>query len=139
VITLLLIYSSLRLFEELPDTIHLPKPAYNSSMKNDAPSIWPKQVMLTSRLFTVFSGPHALKPMLIGVSVGLPLGFILHHEFPHFVYTDIIALGVSTVSMTELFASHPRLQTIAIPFALRFIFCAAFPLNSFCIKPFLFF
>jgi hypothetical protein len=40
--------------------------------------------------------------MLIGVSVGLPLGFILHHEFPHFVYTDIIALGVATWTVAIL-------------------------------------
>jgi hypothetical protein len=44
----------------------------------------------------VFSGPHALKPLLIGVSVGLPLGFILHHELPNFLYADIIALGAAT-------------------------------------------
>jgi hypothetical protein len=44
--------------------------------------------------------------MLIGVSIGLPLGFILHHEFPHFVYTDIIALGVATwtVALLSLWA-----------------------------------
>jgi hypothetical protein len=40
--------------------------------------------------------------MLIGVSIGLPLGFILHHEFPHFVYTDIIALGVATWTVAIL-------------------------------------
>jgi hypothetical protein len=46
----------------------------------------------------VFSGPHALKPLLIGISAGLTLGFILHHEQPKYVhaYSDIIALGVAT-------------------------------------------
>lgn len=40
--------------------------------------------------------------MLIGVFIGLPLGFILHHEFPHFVYTDIIALGTATWTVAIL-------------------------------------
>ena len=40
--------------------------------------------------------------MLIGVSIGLPLGFVLHHEFPKFVYTDIIALGVATWTVAIL-------------------------------------
>jgi hypothetical protein len=50
----------------------------------------------------VFSGPHALKPLLIGVSVGLPLGFILHHELPNFVYSEIIALGAATWTVAIL-------------------------------------
>jgi hypothetical protein len=44
----------------------------------------------------VFSGPHALKPLLAGVCVGLPLGFILYHELPTFLYSEIVALGVAT-------------------------------------------
>jgi hypothetical protein len=46
----------------------------------------------------VFSGPHALKPLLIGLSVGIPVGFILHHEQPKYIYpyADIIALGSAT-------------------------------------------
>jgi hypothetical protein len=50
----------------------------------------------------VFSGPHALKPLLVGVSVGLPLGFILHHELPEFLYAEIIALGVATWTVAIL-------------------------------------
>lgn len=50
----------------------------------------------------VFSGPHALKPMLIGVSIGLPLGFILHHQHPTFAYTDVIALGTATWTVAIL-------------------------------------
>jgi hypothetical protein len=40
--------------------------------------------------------------MLIGVSIGLPLGFVLHHEFPEFVYADIIALGAATWTVAIL-------------------------------------
>jgi hypothetical protein len=46
----------------------------------------------------VFSGPHALTPLLVGLCVGLPVGFILHHEKPKYLYAyaDIIALGAAT-------------------------------------------
>jgi hypothetical protein len=46
----------------------------------------------------VFSGPHALKPLLVGLCVGLPVGFILHREQPQHVYpyADILALGSAT-------------------------------------------
>ena len=46
----------------------------------------------------VFSGPHALKPLLTGLCVGIPVGFILHHEQPNYVYAyaDILALGSAT-------------------------------------------
>jgi hypothetical protein len=50
----------------------------------------------------VFSGPRALKPLLIGVSVGLPLGFVLHYRLPNFVYSEIIALGVATWTVAIL-------------------------------------
>lgn len=40
--------------------------------------------------------------MLIGVSIGLTLGFVLHHEFPTFGYTDIIALGTATWTVAIL-------------------------------------
>jgi hypothetical protein len=50
----------------------------------------------------VFCGPHALKPLLIGVSVGLPTGFILHHQRPDWVYSEIIALGAATWTVAIL-------------------------------------
>ncbi|TVY29101.1 hypothetical protein LHYA1_G002449 [Lachnellula hyalina] len=54
----------------------------------------------------IFCGPHALKPLLIGVCVGLPLGFILEHEAPDFKYSDVVALASATwtVAILSLFA-----------------------------------
>ncbi|KUJ17442.1 uncharacterized protein LY89DRAFT_53649 [Mollisia scopiformis] len=44
----------------------------------------------------VFSGPRALKPLLIGATAGLIIGFALDHHFPKWVYSDIIGLGTAT-------------------------------------------
>ncbi|EKD19488.1 hypothetical protein MBM_02725 [Drepanopeziza brunnea f. sp. 'multigermtubi' MB_m1] len=54
----------------------------------------------------IFSGPHALKPLLIGVAVGLPLGFVLDHKLPSFPYGNIVALGAAcwTVAILSLWA-----------------------------------
>ncbi|KAK0103063.1 hypothetical protein ONS96_005674 [Cadophora gregata f. sp. sojae] len=54
----------------------------------------------------IFSGPHALKPLLIAVAIGLPLGFILEYEAPDFIYSNVVALGVScwTVAILSLWA-----------------------------------
>jgi len=64
-------------------------------------------LILTRRQYTkIFCGPHALKPLLIGVCVGLPLGFILEHEAPDFKYSDVVALASATwtVAILSLFA-----------------------------------
>ncbi|KAL3424691.1 hypothetical protein PVAG01_03972 [Phlyctema vagabunda] len=50
----------------------------------------------------IFTGPHALKPLLVGVFIGFPLGFILRSQFPDFIYADIIALGVATWTVAVL-------------------------------------
>ncbi|CZT05212.1 related to glycosyl transferase [Rhynchosporium agropyri] len=55
----------------------------------------------------IFSGPHALKPLLIAVAIGLPLGFILNAYAPEtFLYSNIVALGVAcwTVAILSLWA-----------------------------------
>lgn len=44
----------------------------------------------------IFSGPHALMPLLAAVSVGLIVGNILMAIFPDFLYDRTIALGAST-------------------------------------------
>ncbi|RFU27099.1 hypothetical protein B7463_g9236, partial [Scytalidium lignicola] len=56
----------------------------------------------------IFAGPRALKPLLVGVFVGLPTGFILDNTLPHFVYSTIIALGSATwtVAILCLFAAR---------------------------------
>lgn len=62
---------------------------------------------LTGRQYTkIFCGPHALKPLLVGICVGLPLGFILEHEAPNFIYSDVVALATATwtVAILSLFA-----------------------------------
>jgi hypothetical protein len=55
----------------------------------------------------IFCGPHALKPLLVGLCVGLPIGFILHRVAPKFGYSDIIALGAAawTTAILTLFAA----------------------------------
>ncbi|EPS26705.1 putative polysialyltransferase [Penicillium oxalicum 114-2] len=44
----------------------------------------------------IFTGPHALKPLLVGICVGLPLGIALKVAFPTSLYSQIIGLGVAT-------------------------------------------
>jgi hypothetical protein len=55
----------------------------------------------------IFAGPRTLKPLLIGVSLGLLVGFVLDYERPGFAYSEIIALGVATwtVAILSLWAS----------------------------------
>jgi hypothetical protein len=64
--------------------------------------------MLTLPQYTkIFCGPHALKPLIVGVCVGLPIGFVLEHKLHGFVYSDVIALASATwtVAILSLFAS----------------------------------
>lgn len=44
----------------------------------------------------IFSGPHALKPLLISVGLGLPTGVVLKIAFPDFLYTSVLALTFGT-------------------------------------------
>jgi hypothetical protein len=55
----------------------------------------------------IFCGPHALKPLLIGLTVGLLVGFLLHREVSKFPFSDILALGSAswTVAILSLFAA----------------------------------
>ena len=46
----------------------------------------------------IFTGPRSLKPLIVAVLVGIPLGQILRHFFPDFMYCDVTALAVATVS-----------------------------------------
>jgi hypothetical protein len=44
----------------------------------------------------IFSGPHALRPLLWAVFIGIPTGIFLKKLAPHFLYSSVIALGVAT-------------------------------------------
>ncbi|KAJ5668074.1 Glycosyl transferase family 1 [Penicillium maclennaniae] len=44
----------------------------------------------------IFLGPHALKPLLVGVCVGLPVGIALTVCLPKFPYSQVIGLGSGT-------------------------------------------
>lgn len=56
----------------------------------------------------VFSGPRALKPLLIGAAAGLIVGFSLDHQFPKWVYSEIVGLGTATwtAAILSLWASR---------------------------------
>jgi hypothetical protein len=43
-----------------------------------------------------------LKPLLIGLGVAIPVGFILRAQAPDFEYTDVLALGVATWTVAIL-------------------------------------
>lgn len=55
----------------------------------------------------IFTGPHALKPLLVGVCVGLPVGIALKTTLPLFSYSGVIGLGAATwsVALLSLFNS----------------------------------
>ncbi|KAL4882776.1 hypothetical protein BJY04DRAFT_186007 [Aspergillus karnatakaensis] len=44
----------------------------------------------------IFTGPHALKPLLAGSLVGIPVGLALKLCLPHFKYSQVIGLGSAT-------------------------------------------
>jgi hypothetical protein len=55
----------------------------------------------------IFTGPLALKDLLIAVTVGLPVGLVLHRLMPSFAYSSVIALGSATwtAAFLSLFTS----------------------------------
>ena len=50
----------------------------------------------------IFSGPHALKPLLVGIVVGLPVGIGLKVCLPGFDYGKVIGLGAATWTVAIL-------------------------------------
>ena len=44
----------------------------------------------------IFAGKDALKPVLVAVCVGFPLGVVLKQVLPHFHYSGVIALAATT-------------------------------------------
>ncbi|KAJ5114874.1 hypothetical protein NUU61_000633 [Penicillium alfredii] len=57
----------------------------------------------------IFTGPHALKPLLIGVCVGLPVGIALKVCLPHFYYSQVIGLGSATWIIAILSLWHAKM------------------------------
>lgn len=50
----------------------------------------------------IFSGPHALKPLLAAIIIALPLGIALKKSFPDFHYNSVIALATGTWTVAIL-------------------------------------
>ncbi|CAI7604605.1 unnamed protein product [Penicillium crustosum] len=50
----------------------------------------------------IFTGPHALKPLIIGICIGLPVGIALKVTMPSFLYSQIIGLGSATWTVAIL-------------------------------------
>ncbi|OXV07818.1 hypothetical protein Egran_04421 [Elaphomyces granulatus] len=50
----------------------------------------------------IFCGPHALKPLLASLVIGLPIGFSLRLLRPDFAYSGVITLGVTTWTLALL-------------------------------------
>ncbi|KAJ5922453.1 hypothetical protein N7516_010156 [Penicillium verrucosum] len=50
----------------------------------------------------IFTGPHALKPLIIGICIGLPVGIALKVSMPRFLYSQIIGLGSATWTVAIL-------------------------------------
>ncbi|TVY84657.1 hypothetical protein LSUE1_G001270 [Lachnellula suecica] len=58
----------------------------------------------------IFCGPRSLKPLLVAVVIGLPLGQILRHYFPSFEYCDVTTLGVATWTAGILSLYYARIR-----------------------------
>lgn len=56
----------------------------------------------------IFTGPSALKDLIVGIVIAFPLGILLHHFFPTFTYSSVISLGTGTwiVGVLSLFTSN---------------------------------
>ncbi|KAF3023853.1 hypothetical protein E8E15_004983 [Penicillium rubens] len=50
----------------------------------------------------IFTGPHALKPLIIGICIGLPVGIALRVSLPDNKYSQIIGLGAATWTVAIL-------------------------------------
>ncbi|KAK2781195.1 hypothetical protein FQN53_000739 [Emmonsiellopsis sp. PD_33] len=46
----------------------------------------------------IFAGPHAFKPLMLAVCVGLPVGVVLKIVKPAFIYTGVLSLALATWS-----------------------------------------
>ncbi|KAJ4366246.1 hypothetical protein N0V83_007882 [Neocucurbitaria cava] len=83
----------------------------------------------------IFSGPHALMPLLAAVFLGIVVGNILMEVFPHSLYDKVIALAVST--WTAAFLSF-RTAKLGLPevFDIRLWLSESLPTLKRSKKPF---
>lgn len=63
----------------------------------------------------IFAGPRSLKPLIIAVLVGLPLGQLLRHYFPNFEYGDVVGLAVATWTAAFLSLYYARIRNKDYP------------------------
>ncbi|KUJ20420.1 glycosyltransferase family 4 protein [Mollisia scopiformis] len=62
----------------------------------------------------IFSGPRSLKPLIAAVLIALPLGQLLRHYFPKWMYCDVAALGVATWTAAILTLYYARIKTKSV-------------------------
>ena len=55
-----------------------------------------RRVLISFKYSKIFSGPHALKPLLLAAAFALPVGILLKKALPLFAYASVIALALST-------------------------------------------
>ncbi|KAM3074372.1 hypothetical protein ACMFMG_002820 [Clarireedia jacksonii] len=67
--------------------------------------------LLFYQYIKIFSGPRSLKPLIVAVIIGLPLGQLLRHFFPQFEYCDVVALGAATWIAAFLSLYYARIRT----------------------------
>ncbi|KAH8593367.1 glycosyltransferase family 4 protein [Bisporella sp. PMI_857] len=58
----------------------------------------------------IFAGPRSLKPLLVAVLIGIPLGQLLRHFIPEFPYCDVISLAVATWTAGVLSLYYARIK-----------------------------
>ncbi|KAH7383582.1 glycosyltransferase family 4 protein [Cadophora sp. MPI-SDFR-AT-0126] len=59
----------------------------------------------------VFSGPRSLKPLIIAVVIGIPLGQLVRHYYPKWMYRDVLGLGVATWVAAILTLYYARIRS----------------------------
>ncbi|KAL2067476.1 hypothetical protein VTL71DRAFT_1901 [Oculimacula yallundae] len=62
----------------------------------------------------IFSGPRSLKPLIVAVSIGIPLGQVIRHYYPTFLYRDVIALAAATWTAAILTLHYARIRSKSV-------------------------
>ncbi|KAH8663097.1 glycosyltransferase family 4 protein [Tricladium varicosporioides] len=62
----------------------------------------------------IFAGPRSLKPLIVAVVIGLPLGQLMRHFYPDFMYCDVLTLGVACWTAAILSLYYARIKMKAI-------------------------
>ncbi|KAG9248806.1 glycosyltransferase family 4 protein [Calycina marina] len=58
----------------------------------------------------IFAGPRSLKPLVVAVLVGVPLGQLLRHFFPEWAYCDVVGLAAATWTAAFLSLYYARIK-----------------------------